>query len=339
MRTIIKLKILFCVLISSVGASIPTTEGLFRNGNNAEVNATLIMVKTMVTSKVSSMLMEKPVTEISASEEKDAMVEEPKPIHVKFLLSSENGDRVQLIQAIYETGKMNQGRLLDVRYFSNLEEKIKKSSTQLALFYSLLTSLTLNRSKELDTFLKLNSKTYRSNRDLVDPEKKALYERYKRYLKVIKEDESLKETMTNPMSPEDPEIAKSIELVKKKPFMQRDENVSLKKTANGFKWVIDLDVMNAVFDNKSHRLEKLSFGKVDKNINFNFDDYILFDGTHELPKKVKMLTPSEEVEVRITSLTHLNIGNKSMSTRYGEYRKDYQDSKSKDEEFNTFLIR
>lgn len=338
MRTLINIKLSFLCLIFSTQASIPTTEGLFRNGNNAEVSATLIMVKTVVTSKVSSMLMEKPATEVPAKEENDALVEEPKPVHVKFLISSEGNDRVQLIQAIYETGKMDQGKLLDVRYFSNLEEKIKKSPTQLALFYSLLTSLTLNRSRELDTFLKLNSKTYRSNKDLVDPEKKALYERYKRYLKVVKEDESLKETMTNPMKPEDPEIAKSIEIVKSKPFMQRDENVSLKKTTNGFKWVINLDVMDAIFDNKSHRLEKLSFGKVDRNINFNFDDYILFDGTHELPKKIKMLTPAEEVEVRVTSLTHLNIGNKTMSTRYGEYRKDFQESKSKEEGLKTFLL-
>lgn len=335
----IKIKLILLISVSTSFASIPTAEGLFRNGNNAEVNATMIMVKTVVDSRVSSVLMEKPAEEVSTVEESEAITEEAKPVHVKFLLSSENGERVQLLQAIYSSGKMGQSSLMDVRYFSNLEEKIKKSTTQLGMFYSLLTSLVLNRSDEVNTFLKLNSKNYKSNKELVDPEKKALYVRYQRYLKLIKEDESLKETMSNPMKPEDPEIAKNIGMVKDKPFMLRDENVALKKTANGFKWVINLDVMEAVFDNTTHRLEKLSYGKVDRNINFNFDDYILFDGTHELPKNIKVITPTEEVEVRITSLNHLNIGNKSMSTRYGEYRKDFQESKSKDEKTDVFLVR
>ncbi len=339
MPTVIKKIFLLLAISFSTYASIPTTEGLFRNGNNADVSANLIMLKAVVSSKVSSMLMEKPAEEISSTQEKEAITDGPKVIHAKFLLSTENGERVQLIQALYTSGKMETDQLADVRYFSNLKEKVKKSPPRLALFYSLLTSLALNRSEEIDTFLRLNSKNYKSNKDLVDPEKKALYERYKRYLKLIKEDESLKETMSNPMKPEDPEVAKSIEIVKNKSFMMRDENVSLLKSTNGFKWVIDLDVMSAVFDNKSHRLEKLSFGKVDKNLIFNFDDYILFDGTHELPKLVNLVSPSEEVEVRMTSLTHLNLGNKSMPTRYGEYRDFLKDSKSKEEELDNFLLR
>lgn len=337
----IAIKILICILLipAMTHASIPTSEGLFRNGNNADVSATLIMIKSVLSTKVSSMLMEKPAEEITAKEETEAMKDSETKYYAKFLLSVEPNDRVQLIQAIYTSGKMNDSDLADIRYFSNLEEKIKKSSHVQGLFYGLLTSLALNRSREINTFLKINSKNYKSNSDLIDPEKKALYEKYKRYLKLIKEDDSLKETMANPMKPEDAEVATVVEKIKNRSFMLRDQNVNLVKTTNGYKWVVDLDVLNAVFDNKSHQLEKLSFGKIDKNLMFNFDNYILFDGTHELPKKIKIVSPDEENELRISSLTHLNIGNKSMSTRYGEYRKILDESKMKEEEVKVFLTR
>ena len=145
----------------TINASIPTTEGLFRNGNNADVAAGLILVKAMVSTEVSNMLMEKPMAELTEGQEQKAMTDEeaPKNYFVKFLLSAEQEERVQLIQVIYSSGKMKDSEILNVRFFSNLKDKILKSPTRLALFYSLLSSFALNRSEEISAFLKLNSKT------------------------------------------------------------------------------------------------------------------------------------------------------------------------------------
>lgn len=339
-KLIISLTLLLSVTIN---ASIPTTEGLFRNGNNADVAAGLILVKAMVSTEVSNMLMEKPMAELTEGQEQKAMTDEeaPKNYFVKFLLSAEHEERVQLIQVIYSSGKMKDSEILNVRFFSNLKDKILKSPTRLALFYSLLSSFALNRSEEISAFLKLNSKTYKPNEELVDAEKSALYKRYKRYLTVVKEDESLKDTMDNPLKPEDPEVKKVVSEVEERPFMVRDQNVSLIKTQSGFQWAIKLDVLEAYFDNKNRRLEKMLYGQIDKNTVFSFDDYILFDGTHELPKNIKITAPEETVNLRLTSLTHLNMGNKSMTFRYGEYRDLLKSSEkaSEAEKMTLFLLK
>lgn len=337
-----KILLILSLIIQTTLASIPTTEGLFRNGNNADVAAPLILVKAMVSTEVSNMLMEKPTSEVSEGLEKAAIEEqEPRKHFVKFLLSAEQEERVQLIQVIYKSGKMLDKDIVNVRFFSNLKEKILKSPTRLALFYSLLSSFALNRSEEMSAFLKLTSKTYQPNEALVDTEKDALYKRYKRYLTVVKEDESLKDTMDNPLRPEDPEVKKVANEIEERPFMVRDKNVSLIKTQAGFQWAVKLDVLEAYFDNKNRRLERLLYGQLDKNTILSFDDYILFDGTHELPKNIKIVAPEETINIRMLTLNHLNLGNKSMTFRYGEYQDLFKkvEKSDQDRELNLFLLR
>jgi hypothetical protein len=339
-----KTKILLISLIFTLKAlaSIPTTEGLFRNGSNADVAAPLVLVKAMVSTEISNMLMDKTTAEVPEGMERAAIEEkEPQKYFVKFILSAEQEERVQLIQVIYKSGKMNDSGILNIRYFSNLKEKILKSPTRLALFYSLLSSFALNRSEEISAFLKLTSKNYRPNEALVDTEKDALYKRYKRYLTVVKEDESLKDTMDNPLRPEDPEVKKVANEIRDRPFMVKDKNVSLIKTQSGFQWAVKLDVLEAYFDNKNRRLERLLYGQLDKNTVFSFDDYILFDGTHELPKTIKIVAPEETINIRMTSLNHLNLGNKSMTFRYGEYRDLFKkvSKDNQDGDLSLFLLR
>ncbi|MCF8058053.1 MAG: hypothetical protein K9K67_02060 [Bacteriovoracaceae bacterium] len=335
-----KLILIIIFTITNISASVPTVEGLFRNGNNADVLTNLIMIKMMVENDVSEMLMAKESSKVSAELEKQALEEKTKkPLYVKFLLSAEPEDRVQLIQITYTDGKMDDNQVADVRYFSNLKEKILKSPSNLALFYSVLSSLALNRSNEMSEFLKRNSKVYKDNRELIDPEKRALYDKYKRYLSVVKEDSSLKDTMDNPFRPEDPEVLKVVNAIKNRPFMMKDQNVSLVKTQNGFFWTVKLDVMEAVFSNKDYRLEKLKYGPFEKTLIFNFDDYILFDGTHELPKNIKISSEENTVKLRMLSLSHLTLKNKSMALRYGEYRDALKDNVKKDEGLNLFLLQ
>ena len=97
------------------------------------------------------------------------------------------------------------------------------------LVLGLLSSLALNRSEEISAFLKKVSTNYKSNEELIDPEKRDLYNQYKKYLKLIKEDESLKESLDNPMAPKDEEVRKTVEKIKERPFLQKDPHVSLEK--------------------------------------------------------------------------------------------------------------
>jgi len=313
-------KALLILIISlSVKGNIPTTEGLFRNGSNADVSASLIVVKFLIEKEISDEALNLTPDNSEAKEEVVFTEKNQKPIYVKYLISLAANGRVQVIQVSYSNGKMQDSQIIDVRYYSNLKDKILKTDKKSGLFYSLLSTLTLNRSDELDSFLKVNSKNYKSNDELVDPEKKALYAKYKRYLNLTKEDESLKESMDNPYRPQDSDIAKVVNKVKANPYMKRDENVSLVKENNQFFWKVTLDTMEALFENDNLHLEKLSYGKVDKDLKMTLDDYILFNGNHEMPKHIKILDPENQLNIRTLSLTHLNLANKNMNTRYSEY--------------------
>jgi hypothetical protein len=333
--TFIKLIVLFSVTVS---AAIPTTEGLFRNGNNADVSATLVTARFLITRDLSELIMEK-TSEDSPANESELLQQRPTPLYVKYNFSIDKYDRVQVIQSIYSNGKMKKESLLDVRYISNLKDKIKKSPKRKAIFYALISSFVLNRSTEMSEFLKLKSKDFKTNKELLDPEKKALYEKYKRYLAVTKEDKSLLESMDNPMNPTDPEAQKAVSLLKDRPFMQKDPSVSLQKTSSGFYWNVSLDVLNASFDSENFRLEKLSFGEIEKSLKFSFSDYILFDGTHELPKHIKIKSIDEIVSIRSLSLRHRNLGSKSMSQKYREILKDLPKKNEDTPQWESFLIQ
>ncbi|MCR9203892.1 MAG: hypothetical protein NXH75_04900 [Halobacteriovoraceae bacterium] len=335
----IVLSLIISLISLSLKASTPTTEGLFRNANNAEISANLIMVKLILSSKVSNQLLETPVGNLPEEKITEGATEEEQKFYVKFLLSEDGDNRVQAIQAIYTDPKMTDSSLFDVRYFSNLKNKIKTGDKAQGLFYATLSSLTLNRSEEMAVFLKVNSKNFKTNEELIDREKMALYEKYKRYLSLVKEDETLKETMDNPMKPNDDEGKELVKAIKKRPFMNKDPNVSLVKDQNGFFWKAENDVLTAIFENKTMRLERLSYGNLSKNIKLSLDDYILFDGSHELPKTIKIDTPAMFVEMRTSSLTHLMLRNKKMPQRYAEYKKLVQESNKKEDLQPIFLMR
>ena len=86
----------------------------------------------------------------------------------------------------------------------------------------------------------------------------------------------------------------------------------------------------------TRRLESLGYGLIDKNIKLSFDQYMLFDGTHELPKAIKINIPSTFYEIRVTSLSHLLLRNKKMPKRYLEYKKILENNKK--EEISLFLV-
>lgn len=323
------LVVAFLFLTKSILCSVPTTEGLFRNGNNPEVNSDLIMVKLMVTAEEEKEL-DTTVVE-SNNEVKTQNLESKKyePLFIKLLISKSENGRIEIIQVFYKDGKMLDEQVKGVSFISNLRSKIEKSNTLPALYYSILSSLTLNSSNELSTFLKKSSVDFKTNKELINPEKAALYARYKRYLALVNEDESLKETMENPLKPEDPEVRATVKQIMESPFLLKDESISLKKSQGEFVWKIKNDVLEASFDSEFHRLQELEYGQYEDKIKFSLDNYILFNGNHELPKNIMVTQKNKVFKIQNLSLTHLNLGNKSMSKRYNEYLKFRAENKDK----------
>ena len=321
MKTKTLLLFLSFLATSSLWASIPTTEGLFRNNNNTDVQATLVMVTLQAEKKLNEKALEKPVEDSPLSEADVMKPEEQinKKVNLKYLFSVNEREDVEVVRVIYKPGKMDDDNIIDVKYYKNLEKGVVENTNRKGLVLGLLSSLALNRSEEISAFLKKVSTNYKSNEELIDPEKRDLYNQYKKYLKLIKEDESLKESLDNPMAPKDEEVRKTVEKIKERPFLQKDPHVSLEKKDASFLWKVDLDVLDAIFDGKTQRLQKLNFTKESDELAISLDDYILFNGNNELPKTIKMNTLSHTFILRTSSHVQLNLGSKSMWQRYNEY--------------------
>ena len=309
-----------CILsIPNLWASVPTTEGLFRNNNNSDVQASLVMVTLQADKTLNQEVLEQTPEQAPVTEKEVVKPELEQKVNVKYLFSVNDKDDVELIRVLYKPGKMDDQNVIGVKYYKNLIRGIVNSSDERGLVMSLFSSLALNRSNEISAFLKKNSKNYRSNQELVDPEKRDLYLKYKKYLKLVKEDESLKESLDNPMEPKDPEVRKTVEAIKSRTFLQRDPHVTLEKENNHFLWKVDLDVLQAIFDGKNQRLMKIDFKKPGEEIKVNLDDYILFNGTNELPKIIEISDSTYTYTLRTSSQVQLNLGSKSMERRYSEY--------------------
>jgi len=332
----IKSIILIALYNFQVWGSIPTTESLFRNNNNSDVQSSLVMVTLQAERKLNEKSLEQPITETKIPE-KEVLTDKPlenSKLNIKFLFSVNESENVECIRVFYKPGKMDDDNILDVKYYSNLSEAISTNSELKGLMLGLMSTLALNRSEEISTFLKKFSQNYKSNEQLIDPDKRDLYKKYKKYLKLIKEDESLKESLENPMDPKDSEVKKTVNLIKEKPFFQKDPNVTLEKKNNDFYWKVDLDILDAVFDGRTQRLEKIEYEKSNTKINISLDNYILFNGNNELPKMIKLDTPVHTYILRTSSHVQLNIGTKSMVTRYNEYKKKAEEvNKQKIEDF------
>lgn len=317
-----KMILVFLLTVFNVYSSVPTTESLFRNNNNSDVQATLVMVTLQAEKDVNKNTLEKMSSEESSIEDEAILTSEKKAekVNLKYLFTVNDNGQVEAVRVTYRTGKMDDENIIDVKFYKNLTTDVLNATEHKGLLLSLLSSLALNRSEEMSAFLKKVSKNYKTNQDLIDPEKKALYSKYKNYLKLVKEDESLKESLENPMDPKDEDIKKTVEMIKERPFLQKDESVTLEKKESHFLWKVDLDVIDATFDGKTQRLLRLDYTEPQNKLSVSLDDYILFNGSNELPKIIKLDTQDHTYTLRTSSHVQLNLGTKSMWNRFNEYK-------------------
>jgi len=333
--------ILICLLtVVNIYGSVPTTESLFRNNNNSDVQATLVMVTLQAEKDINKSALDSVSSEESNIESEAILANEKKTqkVNLKYLFTVNESEQVEAVRVTYKTGKMDDENIIDVKFYKNLTTDVLNSTEHKALLLSLLSSLALNRSQEMSAFLKKVSKNYKTNQELVDPEKKALYSKYKKYLKLVKEDEALKESLENPMDPKDEDIKKTVEMIKERPFLQKDESVSLEKKESHFLWKVDLDVVDAIFDGKTQRLLRLDYTEPDNKLSISLDDYILFNGSNELPKIIKLDTQDYTYNLRTSSHVQLNLGTKSMWNRFNEY-KDKLKENGEVQSFDFFFLK
>lgn len=318
-----KLLLCFLLLTNNVYSAVPTVEGLFRNGNNGEVSGNIIVLKAEVMRTINDNILS--LIKIKNNEEKlkRAIEENEKPRYLKLIFSIENRDRIELLQVDYDDPQMENNNLLRTTHVKDVLKQIAEDvNVERELFYSISLILLMNDSRGVSNLLKKYSTNYRSNEELVNVEKRTLYENYKKYLVATKSDPDLSAELTSPFSPEDEEQKEKVKKILSSPMYIKTSQVQLSRENNKFFWNVNLENFNAKFYHRSHRLRSLSLVTENNEVRMNAGEYLVFDGVHELPKTLIIKDREDNVYlIKVMGMSSFINKGKTITERNEEYNK------------------
>ena len=302
-----KILLIALTLLSSIStmSAVPSIEGLFRNPNSQDIDGDFIVIKAII-----------------QRESTEEQVYTPR--YLKFIFSIESESRVQFLQAEYNSGKMDNKSLIQTLYLKDFMPKILNDELlERNMFYSYLIMYGLNNSDGISNILKKYSTKFTSNKDALNKDKIKLYDRYKKYLMAIRDDETIKDELVSPMDSEDEEEKKKIQELKSSNMYSNNESLSLEKEGRNFVLNLRLDGVSAKFSNEEHRLLSFKVTKGTTEVETFFADYILFNGRHELPKNI-LLKDQEKNNYNIRFVGFSIFTNKgdSLSKRALRYKEN-----------------
>lgn len=256
-------KILQALIILSLSftasASVPTEEGLLKNLNNADLPGQYVTVKMMVQS----------------------LNEPDKVDYIKLQISLDNPNGIGLLQTVYSNGQMLNSQIKSVKYFPDLLTQIKKEKApEKSLFYGVLMMLTTNRSQGVEAFLEKNGVSVVKNKNILNEDKMKLLRAYRTHLVNSKG----RGDAGSPLNPEDPKNKeKVLDLFRSNTF-KRARNIELVKKDNEFMWKVDWKSAQGYFSNEERQFREMDYSTSDSQIKLEANNYLLFNGTNELPK-------------------------------------------------------
>lgn len=315
-----------------------TPEGLFRNPGSAVINGNMVAIRMSFdeirgqdAQKVGD--LNSNVQAAVVNDEKDLRVKN----FVKFIFSSHQEGRIDLIQIFYTDASFDNSSVYKVNYFNNLEQKILADKDPLReLLYGLIVSYSLNSSVAMNHIMKKYVPDYKTNLELINVEKKVLYDKYKQYLFAVKDDKDLKESLPSPMRPAEVEDKERVkELLKKSMFLD-SKNISLERTSRGhFQIKMEYPNFKALFENDTHRLRELVLTKDEIPYEIKVNQYISLNGVQTLPQYIQVNRSGLEVKANLIDYSAFINNAKSISERYIEYKETVE--KNKKEKLSKFV--
>ena len=295
MKTILKI-VLALVITSSAFASVPTEEGLLKNLNNADLPGAFITVKLMVQS----------------------LSEQDKSEYVRLQLSLDNPATINALQVVYSNGQMLNSQIKSVKYIPDLLSQIKKESVpEKSMFYGVLMMLTTNRSQGVEAFLEKNGVSIVKNRTVLNEDKMRLLRAYRSHLVNNKG----KGEAGSPLNPEDPKNKERVMDLFRSNTFKRAKNIELVKKDNEFMWKVDWKSSQGYFSNEERQFREIDYNTGDSQIKLEASNYLLFNGTNELPKFMNM-KDSKGLLYKIQTLSHdIKKTDKRLAEIYEELKK------------------
>ena len=339
--------ILLLSFSSNVFSAYPTAEDLFKNTGNQEVAGNQIILKFQVEEsdeKKANNELEGDLSNKDAikSEIPEALsLEKHDKLETKYLtwtFSLRRESKIELFQEVYSNSAMKNPHLELVNYLGDYHSKIRdEKNLERSLFYAIISSLVLNDSRGMVEFLTKHEPSFLSNNMLLNREKIKQLEKYKSFL-AEKKDKSLPTPL--PASEEDSSNKKKqMDEMMNMSMYQKNNQVSLQRLEGNFFWMVNLPNFKAYYKNENRDLYKVDFNSETDNITTVMGNYMLFDGIHQLPKRILFKTANgRNFIIRILELKHVSqstdlsklndqykkiIDNKERSSSRVNYREQY----------------
>lgn len=293
-KLLLKTLLVFTVSMP-VYSSVPTEEGLLRNLNNADLPGQFITVKMMVQS----------LSEADKSE------------YLKLQLALD-GNNVGLLQTVYSNAQMMNSQIKSVKYFPDLLAAIKKEkSPEKSMFYGILMMLTTNKSQGVEAFLEKNGVSVVKNKTILNEDKLKLLRAYRSHLVNNKG----RGDAGSPLNPDDPKTKERVlELFRSNTF-KRAKNIELVKKDNEFMWKVDWKSAQGFFSNEERQFRALDYATPDAQVKIEANNYLLFNGTNELPKFLNVKDTAGHLYKVQTLGLDIKRADKRLTESYEELKK------------------
>lgn len=303
--------------------SVPTGESLFKNVSNANVSSSTVAVAFTIKEIAESEITDQAkLQEVAKNSSSEGAV-------YKIFFNIDKDEKISLVQ----TGQMGSAETSELFYAKNILSQLSLDKTEVdkKIFYSSLLTLVLNRADGFNNFLKRHTTGHMRNGELVNAPKRRLIDSYKRYLYSIKDDPSLKNSLKSPLRPEKDEDRQRVNQLMKEGLFIDNGTVKLTKENSSFFWAYTLPSFKAIFSNEKKQLLNVIFeGKEASSVQLLAHDYILFDGTHDLPKFLSFKTSEGKIYyVEMKSLDHISEANSAFVERLEKLTQEYRNRKER----------
>ncbi len=297
--------IIFIIYANYSYGAVPTIEGLFRNGGNPNWDNKVVMFSFMV----EKIILKEELEQVTQEELEQPIKESPGDnIYCKIYISKWESD-YRFLQIKYNNISMKNDSIAKVKFSPGLI-KLIDGDTELTrkVFYSLMLMFYQNDSILISKLLKEFNTDYQNNQELVNESKWGLLTRYRDFLEEKKENPELE--LVSPLAVE--EDYPEDELMPREILAQHNYinagKVKLSKIEKRFYWLFNLENMSGVFSNEGQLLNQFSMNNTGRKIIFNFDDYILFDSKHKLPRLANiLLDDNTSFKIRTLNVKSFNV--------------------------------
>lgn len=304
-------------------AAIPSMEGLFQNGSNADISSEVIIFRFIL--EEVDKVEEKTSSEQSSDESAPEIEKEKMP--TKFVemifLPAKKDQRVKVIYNEYTDAGFSPAAIVRSLFHNDFRKAIENDGYLARnLLHSTLLMYTLNDSRKLIDLIKVYNSDFKTNKELMSREKVQLLKKYENYLKEVKGDKDLAAELESPMNPADENKKAIVDQIKNSRMYEVSDSVKLIKDGAEFYWSIMLDKMTATFDNENHNLQNLDMSVTDGTLKLSANNYTLFSGKYNIPKYLLIKDINDRhFQVTTTKLTHFSKSSKTDKERHNEFIK------------------